>query len=105
MGGRVSSSQLLPINLIVIKHYEKKGVKKMKIGGNEEMSKFQRLSLRVPKAIHDYLIERSEKTGVSMNGLVILMLENQITQESVAPHIPKMMEVYAKQQKEEQSGL
>lgn len=60
------------------------------------MTDFKRFSLRVPAVLHSYLEEKSKRTGISMNAIVILMLENQIMQETVAPHIPKMIEEYEK---------
>ena len=35
-------------------------------------------SLRLPKSLHKYITEESEKTGISMNALIILFLHQGI---------------------------
>ncbi|MGA9175461.1 MAG: hypothetical protein WBZ33_16005 [Thermoactinomyces sp.] len=55
------------------------------------MSDLVRVNIRVTPDVHQWFMDKSKKTGVSMSSLMFLALERHIQEQQVIPLLPEMV--------------
>lgn len=64
------------------------------VNGVNLVSDLVRVNIRVTPEVHQWFLEKSKRTGVSMSSLMYLALEQHIQQQSVFPLVPEMAQFF-----------
>lgn len=64
----------------------------------------KRVNVTVPEELHKWFKEESARTGMSVNALMQVALNNYYNQQVAIPNIPKLMEMYEEMKKVEHSA-
>ena len=66
--------------------------------GEIKMADLKRMSIKVSPEMHEWLSVKADKSGLTMNAIIIFALERYVEQSSVTPHINEMIKALQEKQ-------